>query len=367
MPGVPDRRPGDSESLFRFQAMYPTSLARRLTPTSRILRLLRIAGLVVAAGAAAALPACGGRSGPARTKVAFVSNNAHEFWTIAEAGARKADAEFNVQTIFKRPQSGSAAEQKQIIEDVLAQGVQAIAVSVIDPENQHDFLNRIAERVPLITQDNDAPRTKRKCYIGTDNYTAGKAVGQLIKEVMPDGGKVAIFVGQPDPLNARQRRAGVLDELAGQKDAPEAKKYGKYELVGTYYDETNERKAKDNAADVLTKLGDEPNLCMVGLWAYNPPAILSAVQDAGKTGKVKIVGFDENDNTLIGVKDGSIYATVVQQPFEFGYQAMTLMAKVLAGDRSGIPSTRQEFIPTRVLRQNDVDEFRKKLTELRGR
>ena len=80
-----------------------------------------------------------------------------------------------------------------------------------------------------------------------------------------------------------------------------------------------------------------------------------------------IVTFDEEDETLTGVKSGAIAGTVVQQPFEFGYQSMTLMAKVLAGDRSGIPSTRQLFIPTKVLRQNDVDEFRKTLTALRGR
>jgi ribose transport system substrate-binding protein len=82
---------------------------------------------------------------------------------------------------------------------------------------------------------------------------------------------------------------------------------------------------------------------------------------------VPIVTFDEEDETLTGVKSGAIAGTVVQQPFEFGYQSMILMAKVLAGDRSGIPASRQVFIPTRVLRQNDIDEFRKKLTELRGR
>ena len=106
---------------------------------------------------------------------------------------------------------------------------------------------------------------------------------------------------------------------------------------------------------------------LVGLWSYNGPAILNAVRDANKIGQVPIVTFDEEDETLTGVKSGAIAGTVVQQPFEFGYQAMTLMAKVLAGDKSGIPPSHQVFIPTRVLRQNDVDEFRKKLTELRGR
>jgi ribose transport system substrate-binding protein len=152
-------------------------------------------------------------------KVAFVSNNDDEFWTIAEAGTRKAAAELGVNVLFRRPKQGSAAAQKEIIDDLLNSGVQAIAISVLEPENQGEYLNQIAEKIPLITQDNDAPKSKRKCYIGTDNYEAGKAVGKLIKEVMPDGGKIGIFVGQPDPINARQRRQGVLDELAGEKDA----------------------------------------------------------------------------------------------------------------------------------------------------
>jgi ribose transport system substrate-binding protein len=153
----------------------------------------------------------------AKIKVAFVSNNTHEFWSIAEAGTRKAAADLGVEVIFKRPKSGTAADQKAIIEDLMTQGVQAIAISVIDPENQIEFLNSIAEKIPLITQDNDAPKTKRRCYIGTDNITAGHAVGKMVKEALPDGGAIAIFVGQPDPLNAKQRQQGVLDELAGKE------------------------------------------------------------------------------------------------------------------------------------------------------
>jgi ribose transport system substrate-binding protein len=168
--------------------------------------------------AAGAEPA---RESPAegRIKVGFVSNNPAEFWTIAEAGTRKAARDLGVEVLFRRPKNPTAADQKQIIEDLLTQGVQAIAISVIDPANQKEFLNQVADKVPLITQDNDAPDTRRKCYIGTDNYEAGTAVGKMVKEAMPEGGSVAIFVGQPDPLNARQRRQGVLDELAGKKDA----------------------------------------------------------------------------------------------------------------------------------------------------
>ena len=164
-----------------------------------------------AAGAAAEPPA-----GEGKIKVAFVSNNEEEFWSIAQAGTRKAAREFGVEVLFRRPKQGTAAAQKEIIDDLLNNGVKAIAISVIDPKNQTNYLNEIAAKVPLIAVDNDAPQSKRLCYIGTNNIAAGRAVGKLVKEVLPEGGTIAIFVGQPDPINAQERRKGVLDELADE-------------------------------------------------------------------------------------------------------------------------------------------------------
>ena len=120
-----------------------------------------------------------------------------------------------------------------------------------------------------------------------------------------------------------------------------------------------------NVADTLVKYPEVKAL--VGLWSYNGPAILSAVHDANKIGQVKIIAFDEEDPTLAGVRDGSIYATVVQQPFEFGYQAIQLMHKVLRGDRSVIPASKQVFIPTLVIKRDSVEAFTKKINQLRGR
>jgi ribose transport system substrate-binding protein len=79
------------------------------------------------------------------------------------------------------------------------------------------------------------------------------------------------------------------------------------------------------------------------------------------------VAFDEADETLAGVKDGAIYATVVQQPYEFGYQAITRMAQAGRGDRSFIPANKQIIVPTLVVNRANVDEFTKKINELRGR
>lgn len=323
--------------------------------------------VVIVAALLACLPACNSRNaGPQKTRVGFVSNNTAEFWTIAEAGTKKAAEEYNVEVLFRRPAAGTAADQKDIIEDLLTRKVQAIAISVNDPENQRDFLNRIADRVALLTQDNDAPDSKRLCYIGTDNYEAGKEVGKLVRKVMPDGGTLAIFVGKPDPLNARQRRQGVLDELAGEKDA-KGPKYGKYTLLDTYYDYVDQKKAKDNAADALIKLRDEANVCMIGLWQYNPPAILSAVRDAGKLGKVHIVGFDEHDNTLIGINEGHVAGTVVQQPYKFGYESVKLMTSLAQGDRSGLPKDGIMYIPHLVVDKENVVKFHEELNKLLGK
>src|SRR5206468_781600 len=148
------------------------------------------------------------------TKVAFVTNNPNEFWNFAEAGAKKAAEEEGVELIFRRPAQGTAADQKEIIDALLNQNVKGVAVSVIDPENQTPFLNEIGERTNVLAVDNDAPRSKRKAYIGTDNYMAGRAAGKLVKKALGDeGGMVVIFVGDLVPLNAKQRRQGVIDEL----------------------------------------------------------------------------------------------------------------------------------------------------------
>jgi len=307
--------------------------------------------------------------GKGKLKVGFVSNNSAEFWTIAEAGANKAARELDVECLFLRPPNGTAAEQKNIIEDLLTQDVKAIAISVNDPENQKSYLNEIAARVPLITQDNDAPDSRRLCYIGTDNYEAGKEVGKLVKQVMPKGGKIAIFVGRPDALNAQERRQGVLDELAGTKDAKGPEKFGKYTLhhPPAYFDYVDQAKCKEQAADALTQLQNEENVCLIGLWQYNPPAIYQAVKQAGKLGKVKIVGFDEHDTTLLEIKAGNIYGTVVQNPYEFGYQSVKIMTALARGDRSVLPKNGIWHIPHRVFKQDNVEPFHNELRKLLGK
>ena len=289
-------------------------------------------------------------------RLAFVSNNAADFWTIARKGTEKAAAELPDITVeFKIPSDGTAGEQKRIIDDLLAKGVDGIAISPIDPENQTQLINDTAKQALVITQDSDAPKSDRTLYVGTDNVAAGRQAGALIKEALPQGGKIMVFVGKLDARNAQERYQGVRETLQGSN----------VEIIDIRTDDTDRVRAKSNVADTLVKYPDVKGL--VGLWSYNGPAILSAVRDANRIGQVKIIAFDEEDPTLEGVREGAIYATVVQQPFEFGYQAIQLMHKILRGDRSVIPASKQIFIPTLVINRDKVDDFTKKINQLRGR
>src|SRR5450432_2824396 len=151
-----------------------------------------------------------------KLKLAFVSNNASPFWTIARAGCNDAAKELgNVDVDFRIPSSGTAAEQQQILDDLLAKGIDGIAASPIDPANETDFLNKVAGQTLFITTDSDAPASKRVCYIGTDNTAAGVEAGKLIKEALPDGGKIMLFVGSMDVNKAKERYAGIKKTLDG--------------------------------------------------------------------------------------------------------------------------------------------------------
>lgn len=298
----------------------------------------------------------GGAGAGTKHKLAFVTNNASPFWVIARKGTEKAAADIpSIEVEFRIPSDGTAAEQQRVIDDLLAKGIQGIAISPVDPANQTPMLNRVAGQTLVVTQDSDAPNSNRACYIGTDNVEAGRQAGQLVKEALPQGGKIMVFVGVLDAANAQQRYQGLKEALQGSN----------VQIIDVRTDNTDRVRAKSNASDTLVNNADIAG--MVGLWSYNGPAILSAVKDANKVDKVKIIAFDEEDETLSGIKNGEIFATVVQQPYEFGYRSMELMSKILSGDKSVIPASKQIFVPTIAVKKANVEEFTKQLNQRLGR
>jgi ABC-type sugar transport system substrate-binding protein len=120
-------------------------------------------------------------------------------------------------------------------------------------------------------------------------------------------------------MNAIERRQGLLDFLTGkqQKELGELTpanatdlKVGKYTLVRTITDNNQRKVCQERAEDIL--LQETDLACLIGLWEYNPPAILAAVRGSKNPTKPAIVGFDENYETLDGVKSGEILAAMVR-------------------------------------------------------
>ncbi|QKD00543.1 sugar-binding protein [Mesorhizobium loti] len=287
--------------------------------------------------------------------LAFVVNGASDFWKAAEAGVKKAQGELPGYTLeLKYPEQSSVAIQQRLMDDLVTAGVKGIMVSAVDPKTSTDGLNKIASQTALFTTDSDAPQTKRVAYIGSSNVDAGKQAADIAKKAMPNGGKCLGFVGLLGADNAKERIQGFKDGLAGTKIT----------LDDVRGDDIDQARAKKNVEDALVASPDVT--CMVGFYSYNTPRIYEALRDAGKLGSITVVGFDDDPITLGGVKEGTIAATVVQQPFEWAYQGMKLMAAYLKGDKSGIPAGNLIIIPTKIIGKDDVDAYAANLKAMSG-
>ncbi|MER9232784.1 sugar-binding protein [Mesorhizobium sp. M0622] len=288
--------------------------------------------------------------------LAFVVNGASDFWKAAEAGVKKAQGELpNYNLELKYPEQSSVAIQQRLMDDLVTAGVKGIMVSAVDPKTSTDGLNKIASETALFTTDSDAPQTKRVAYIGSSNVDAGKQAAEIAKKAMPDGGKCLGFVGLLGADNAKERIQGMKDGLAGTK----------IELVDVRGDDIDQARAKKNVEDALVASPDVT--CMVGFYSYNTPRIYEALRDAGKLGQITVVGFDDDPITLGGVKEGTVAATVVQQPFEWAYKGMKLMAAYLEGDKSGVPADGLIIVPTKIIGKDDVDTYAANLKAMSGK
>ena len=271
----------------------------------------------------------------AKMRLAFVTNNPSDYWTICRKGTEAAARDLgNVDVQFVMPDDGTAATQKQDVDDLLSKGVRGIAVSPVDPANETPYLNGVAAKTNLITADSDAATSRRLCYVGTDNHAAGVMAGELIRKALPQGGQIMLFVGKADAQNASERAAGIRDALRGSRVT----------ILGVRTDDTDHARARQNVMDTLAQY---PHIAgLVGLWSYNGPAIADVVRAKGLARKVRVIAFDEETQTLDGIQDGTVYGTIAQQPYQFGYESVRMLAALARGDKSVLPAGRRLIIPT---------------------
>jgi ribose transport system substrate-binding protein len=298
-----------------------------------------------------------------KPEVVIVTSGEGPYWDPVIKGAEEAATESNVKLKVMRCKSNREVQFKAI-QDALNTNPAGIAVSPLDPAFQNTVLAQVAANTTLVTFDSDSPVSRRLCFVGTDNYGAGRLLGEAVKQAVPDGGEVIICMGVPNKDNTLRRRQGVIDELLGRPvDALHAAdpfdkplQGEKYTISATLLDDGDRDKAHALATDALKS---HPNTkCYIGLVSYSAPTVVEVMKQAGGSNTAKVLGFDVDERTLKGIEDGSIQATVMQDQYGLGYHAVRILAAEALGNRGELPAYQEHVLPCRIITKENVQQAR---------
>ena len=258
----------------------------------------------------------------------FITNGDDPYFDVLnaglQAGGEKYDlASSNIEVVMEKNNATAQGQINRLRQLVTQADIAAVAISVIQAENVAivEEMKRLAEKgVPVITVDGDINgklfSDARPFYIGTDNLIAGRLLGTAAKKVLEsrgvDEGGFIQFTGFTDNDNARARMNGCRDALG--------KNYNELDRMADSFDHS---RARDN---VRTALVNHPDVhALVGIWAYNAPAIAEVVAERGARDQISIFTFDAAAQAIEHMKDGHIDCMIVQNPFEMGVQTVRLL------------------------------------------
>ena len=260
-------------------------------------------------------------SGAAPVKIAFIpKGNANSFWQIMKQGADKAAAEEpGVTVAWQAPsKEGDVTEQINLLQTQVTGGAQGIALVASDANALvNPAADAIAKGIPVVTVDSGIASDSAACYIATDNVEGGRMAAKDLAAAIGEKGAVGLLFFQRGAVSNDQREQGFKEELA---------KHPGIKLV-------SELQVKD-AADALSKCANmftaNPNLA--GIFANNEPLGVGAanyIRQNKLTGKVQMVAFDANNDEQAGLKDGTIHALIVQDPYQMGYLGVKTVLKAV--------------------------------------
>jgi len=267
---------------------------------------------VVAAAALAwfGLAACQTPYHDQEERYVFVASNVNiPYWQEAQAGLTDAAKQMGVKAEMTGPDKFDPQAQLDAFQKAVAGKPAGIMISVTRPELLQDAINAaIAQGIPVITVDSDAPNSKRVMFVGTDNLRAGSESAKRMADIMKGQGQVVI-VSVPGQLNMDQRAQGVNDTL---------KKYPGIKIVQTIDDKGDPRVANDSVSALLkAKAKIDGIICLEASGGSGAAEALHRL-DA----KIPIVGFDKDPETLDWIDRDGITATVTQKPYVMAYYAL---------------------------------------------
>jgi len=239
------------------------------------------------------------------------------YWQEADAGLRDVAKEMglSVKATMVGPASYSPKEEVDAFQNAVSQHPAGILVSVTSPEMFEAPINAaIQSGIPVIGLDSDAPNSKRVMFIGTDNFRAGQESGKRMAELLKGQGQI-VLVTIPGQLNLEERARGVNESL---------KKYPGVKIVQTIDDKGDSNKAYDAISSLLSAKKQKVD-GVICLEASGGAGAASALHRVDMTGKVAIVSFDKDPETLDWIDRGGINATVVQKPYVMAYYGVKFL------------------------------------------
>jgi ribose transport system substrate-binding protein len=256
-----------------------------------------------------------------------------DYWKRALKGFEDAANALNVSVEYRGATQYDVHEQITVLEQVIAQKPDGIAISAIEANKITPTINKaIKAGIPVVLFDSGAPTSKAPTFIGTDNYNAGVIGAKEMAALLDKKGKIGI-VTLPNQLNHQQRLRGFKDTI--DKDYPGIK------IVEVKDGKGSEPVSNQAAAGLLDKYPDLKGIFVTE--ANGAIGVGNAVSSMNRTKQVKIVSFDADKQTLDMIKDGTISATLAQGTWKMGYWSMQflfhLKHKLTADSKLGITST----------------------------
>lgn len=252
----------------------------------------------------------------------MVPKGVHPYYEPCFEGFKAAAEKHGITAEYQAPQDFEPALQVKVIEDLIARGVDGIAISALDDKSLIPVIRRaLAEDIMVITFDAPAPSTAQLCYIGTNNKNAGKTAGEELSKLMGNKGQLAFLQATLTSPNLNLRREGFAERLA---------EIGSEVEIVTVADNEGKFDMTVNKAEAL--LETYPDLkAMFGVSAYGAPGAAKVVKEAGKNGQVLVAGFDDLKDTLVGIRDGSVQFCLVQRTFIMGWRSVEVLLDAVNG------------------------------------
>ncbi|MGA2571315.1 MAG: substrate-binding domain-containing protein [Terracidiphilus sp.] len=274
--------------------------------------------LALAALGVALIPGCGARHSTKEVYYLVAANLSLPYWQTATAGFKAAGAQYHVTVKVEGSDTYDPQTELAEFQKAVAAKPAGILISVSDANLLQPAIDAaIGAGIPVITVDSDAAGSRRLYFIGTNNLEAGRLGGRRIVDKLGGKGNVVFFTlaGQP---NTEERLKGFRDAFSARPGI---------NIVEVIDVKGDPRIAFDRTQELLAQTGAKKIDAFVCLDSASGKMVADAIKRTGDTSR-ELVAWDVNSDTLQGIKDGVIDATVVQKPYTMGYVGLKALDEI---------------------------------------